>query len=62
MVGLNQPLPSVVPQNFAPQTSTQGMAEVRSVPGRGTSITGRIPIDVLPSEPSLATQKEWAPS
>jgi signal transduction histidine kinase len=38
-----------------------GVLEVRSAPGRGTSITGRIPTDVLPSEPSLA-QKDWAPS
>ena len=29
-----------------------GVLDVRSSPGRGTSITGRIPTDVLPSEPS----------
>jgi signal transduction histidine kinase len=35
-----------------------GVLEVRSAPGRGTSITGRIPTDVLSSEPSLAPQKD----
>jgi signal transduction histidine kinase len=35
-----------------------GVLEVRSAPGRGTSITGRIPTDVLTSEPSLAPQKD----
>lgn len=39
-----------------------GVLEVRSAPGMGTSITGRIPTDVLPSEPSLAPQKDPAPS
>jgi signal transduction histidine kinase len=29
-----------------------GVLEVRSAPGKGTSITGRIPTDVLPSEPT----------
>jgi signal transduction histidine kinase len=35
-----------------------GVLEVRSAPGRGTSITGRIAADVLPSEPSPAPRKD----
>jgi signal transduction histidine kinase len=39
-----------------------GMLEIRSAPGKGTSITGRIPSDVLASEPLVAPQEDWAPS
>jgi signal transduction histidine kinase len=34
-----------------------GVLEVHSVPGKGTSVTGRIPAEALPSEPSPALQR-----